>query len=199
MNMVIRARGVGPSMPMHDQSLPGTGTSPPTDHRVNRRDNGINGSAEEPQLRERKYHQGDRHYVLTLPPGGSYEAEDDAKAGLMHIHRHDSGGQGSTHVCSVPAGAYEMDRDEAGVHIYRVPDRDNVRMPLREHGERDASPEPEERDLAMGPGHSVLPRPAGAGRGRDDGPTEYQRLRAYQQRLNEHYSKYRNWIKERTS
>ena len=85
-----------------------------------------------------------------------------------------------------------MDDQASGLmHIYRV----------TEHGERDASAEPEERrgeeDLAMG--HSLLPRPAGAGRGRDTGPTEYQRLRAYKQHLNEHYSKYRNWIRERTS
>jgi hypothetical protein len=168
---------------MHDQSLPGTGTTP-SDRKVNRRDNG---NAEEPQLKERKYHQGDRHYVLTLPPGGSYEAEDDEASGLMHIHRRDSDGKGSAHVCSVPAGEYELDRDEAGVHLFKVPDRDNVRMPLREHGERDAC-EPEERDLAMG-----------AGRGRDTGPTEYQRLRAYKERLNRHYDQYRTWIRERTA
>jgi hypothetical protein len=182
-------------MPLRDQSLPGTGTSPPTDRRVVRRDNG---SAEEPQLKERKYHQGDRHYVLTLPPGGSYEAEDDEQSGLMHIHRRDSDGKGSMHVCSVPAGEYEMDRDEAGVHLFKVPDRDNVRMPLKEHGEDACEPEERrEEDLAMG--HSLLPRPAGAGRGRDTGPTEYQRLRAYKERLNRHYDQYRHWIRERSA
>jgi len=199
MSRVIRARGVGPAMPMHDQSLPGTGTMP-SDRKVARRDAG---NAEEPQLKERKYHQGDRHYVLTLPPGGSYEAEDDEQSGLMHIHRRDSDGRGSMHVCSVPAGEYEMDRDEAGVHIYRVPDKDNVRMPLREHGERDAGPEPEERrgekerDLAMG--HSLLPRPPGAGRGRDEGSTEWQRMQAYRAHLKAHYDRYRDWIRERSA
>jgi hypothetical protein len=174
---------------MHDQSLPGTGTMP-SDRKAGRRDAS---TAEEPRLKER---EGNRVYCLSLP-GGSYEAEDDQASGLMHIHRHDSGGQGSTHVCSVPAGEYELDRDEAGVHVYHVPDRDNVRMSLKEQGE-DAC-EPVERDMAMGPGHSVLPGPAGAGRGRDIGPTEYQRLQAYKQRLNDHYNKYRHWIRERTS
>jgi hypothetical protein len=187
-------------MPMHDQSLPGTGTMP-SDRKVTRRDAG---NAEEPQLKERKYHQGDRHYVLTLPPGGSYEAEDDEQSGLMHIHRHDSDGKGGTHVCSVPAGEYEMDRDEAGVHIYRVPDKDNVRLPLREHGERDACEpeerrEEEERDLAMGPSHSLLPRPAGAGRGRDTKPTEYQKLAAYRAYLKQHYDGYRQWLHNRSA
>jgi hypothetical protein len=36
-------------------------------------------------------------------------------------------------------------------------------------------------------------------RGRDTRPTEYQRLRAYKQRLNEHYGKYKDWIRERTA
>jgi hypothetical protein len=150
MNMVVRARGYGPSTPLHDQSLPGTGTMP-ADRKVNRRD------AEEPSLKER---EGNRVYCLSLP-GGSYEAEADQASGLMHI--------------------------------YRVTD----------HGERDASLEPEERrgeeerDLAMG--QSLLPLPAGAGRGRDDGPTEWQRLQAHKQRLNEHYGKYRNWIRERSA
>jgi hypothetical protein len=98
---------------------------------------------------------------------------------------------------SLPAGSYEAKDDQTSglMHIYRV----------TEHGEHDARPEPEERrgeeerDLAMGPGNSVLPPPAGASRGRDDGPTEYQRLRAYKQRLNEHYGKYRNWIRERSA
>jgi hypothetical protein len=76
-------------------------------------------------------------------------------------------------------------------------------MPLREHGERDACPEPderhgeEERDLAMG--HNLLPRPAGAGRGRDTGLTEYQRFQAYRAHLKAHYDKYRTWIKERSA
>jgi hypothetical protein len=96
---------------------------------------------------------------------------------------------------SLPGGSYEAVDDQASglVHIYRV----------TEHGERDASPEPEERrgeeDLAMGPGHSVLPRPAGADRGRDIGPTEYQRLRAYKQRLNEHYGRYKDWLRNRSA
>ena len=150
---VIRARGYGPATPMHDQSLPGTGTMP-SDRKAGRRDAS---TAEEPRLKER---EGNRVYCLSLP-SGSYEAVDDQASGLMHIYR------------------------------------------VTEHGERDASAEPEERrgeeerDLAMG--HSLLPLPAGAGRGRDEGPTEFQRLRAYKQRLNEHYSKYRNWIRERTS
>ena len=146
---VIRARGYGPATPMHDQSLPGTGTMP-SDRKAGRRDAS---TAEEPRLKER---EGNRVYCLSLP-GGSYEAEDDQASGLMHIYR------------------------------------------VTEHGERDACP-PEERhgeeeDLAMG----VLPGPAGAGQGRDDGSTEYQRLRAYKERLNRHYDQYRHWIRERSA
>jgi hypothetical protein len=96
---------------------------------------------------------------------------------------------------SLPAGSYEAVDDQASglMHIYRV----------TEHGERDVGPEPEERhgekqrDLAMGPDHSLLPRPAGAGLGRDDArPTEYQRLRAYKEHLKRHYDQYRDWLKE---
>jgi hypothetical protein len=139
---------------MHDQSLPGTGTGPPTDRGVTRRDAG---NAAEPQLKER---EGNRVYCLSLP-GGSYEAEDDQASGLMHIYR------------------------------------------VTEHGERDASPEPEERrgekerDLAMG--HSLLPRPPGAGRGRDEGSTEWQRMQAYRAHLKAHYDRYRDWIRERSA
>jgi hypothetical protein len=65
----------------HNQSsLPGTGTSPPTDRKVTRRDAG---NAEESSLEER---EGNRVYCLSLP-GGSYEAEDDHASGLMHIYR----------------------------------------------------------------------------------------------------------------
>jgi hypothetical protein len=105
-------------------------------------------------------------------------------------------GEGKRVYClSLPAGSYEAEDDEASglMHIYRVPEHG-------ECGEEERRGEGEERgeeDLAMGPGHSLLPRAAGAGRGRDDGPTEYQRLRAYKQRLNEYYGRYRNWIKER--
>jgi hypothetical protein len=94
---------------------------------------------------------------------------------------------------SLPGGSYEAEDDEASdlMHIYRV----------TEDSERDACPEPEERrgdgGLGNGPGHSLLPR--GAGRGRDTGPTEYQRLRTYKQHLNKHYNKYRHWIRERTA
>jgi hypothetical protein len=138
---------------------------------------------------------GGRRYCLTLPPGG-YSAEDDESRGLIHVHRLDPGGHGTVHVCSLPAGEYEIDRDDAGVHLFKMPDRENVRLRLSE----DAC-EPEERrgeeDLAMG--HSLLPRPAGAGRGRDDGPTEYQRLAAYRAYLKQHYDGYRTWIRERSA
>jgi hypothetical protein len=35
--------------------------------------------------------------------------------------------------------------------------------------------------------------------GRDDGPTEYQRLAAYRAHLKAHYDKYRTWIRERSA
>jgi hypothetical protein len=174
-------------MPMHDQSMPVPGAMP-SDRKVSRRGNGA--AEEEPAQRER------RQYVLTLPPNAEYAGEDDEQSGLMHIRRHDAGGRGSAHVCSVPAGQYELDRDERGVHLFKVPDRDD-----EEHGEREPEEErrgEEERDLAM-PGAHLLARPSGTGRGRDDGPTEFQRLRAYKERLSRHYDQYRHWIRERTS
>jgi hypothetical protein len=169
----IRARGYGPSTPLHDQSLPGTGATP-SDRKVNRRDNG---NAEEPRSRERGSNQGNRQYVLTLP-AGEYRGEDDEASGLTHIHRRDGAGQ-SQHVCSLPHDNYEIERDESGSHVYRVPDEEARR------GE-------EERDMGMGPGAHLLPRAAGVGRGRDDGPTEFQRLRAYKEHLNRHYDQYRH-------
>ena len=172
----IRARGYGPATPLHDQALPGTGTLP-SDRKDARRD----ANAEEPQPRARQY-------VLSLP-AGEYRGEDDEASGLTHIHRHD--GAGNRHVCSLPHDNYEIERDEAGSHVYRVPDEE-VPEPEERRGE-------EERDLGVGPGAHLLPRPSGAGRGRDVGPTEYQRLRLYKQHLAEHYGKYKNWIRERTS
>jgi hypothetical protein len=154
----------------------------PSDRKVARRD----ANAEEPQPRERESNAG-RQYVLSLP-AGEYGGEDDEASGLTHIHRRD--GAGSRHICSLPHDNYEIERDEAGSHVYRVPDEE-AREPEERRGE-------EERDLAM-PGAHLLPRPSGAGRGRDDGPTEFQRLRLYKQHLAEHYGKYRNWIRERTS
>jgi hypothetical protein len=170
----IRARGYGPSTPLHDQALPGTGTMP-SDRKDARRD----ANAEEPQSRERQY-------VLSLP-AGEYRGEDDEASGLTHIHRRD--GAGSRHVCSLPHDNYEIERDEAGSHVYRVPEEEAREPEEARRGE-------EERDLAMG--GSLLPRPSGAGRGRDH-LTEHQRLRLFQQRLNEHYGQYRHWIRERTS
>jgi hypothetical protein len=184
---VIRARGYGPSTPLHDQALPGTGTSPspPTDRKVARRDNG---AAEEPRPREQN-NAGGRQYILTLP-AGEYEGEDDEQAGLTHVHRRDAAGRGQ-HVCSLPHDNYEIERDESGSHVYRVSPDDEARESEERRGER------EERDQAMG--HNVLPRAARLGRGRDLGPTEYQRLRAYKEHLSRHYDQYRNWIRERTS
>jgi hypothetical protein len=95
---------------------------------------------------------------------------------------------------SLPGGSYEAVDDQASglMHIYRV----------TEQGE-DARPEPEERrgeeDLAMEPGHSLLPRPAGAGRDRDTGLTEAQKLRAYKAYLAEHYGRYRQWLHNRSA
>jgi hypothetical protein len=169
-------------MSMHDQSMPVPGAMP-SDRKVARRD----ANGEEPQPREQN--NAGRQYVLSLP-GGEYRGEDDEQ--FMHIHRRDGAGR-SQHVCSVPSGAYELERDQEGVHLFRV---DN-----EEHGERE--PEEarrgEERDLGMGPGAHLLPRPSGAGRGRDLGPTEFQRLRAFKEHLNRHYDQYRHWIRERTS
>jgi hypothetical protein len=160
----------------------------PSDRKVARRDNGINGNVEEPQPRERGSNQGNRQYVLTLP-AGEYGGEDDEQAGLTHIHRRDGAGR-SQHVCSLPHDNYEIERDHAGSHVYRVPDEEAREPEEERRGE-------EERDLAMG--GSLLLRPAGAGRGRDDGPTEYQRLKLFQQRLNEHYGKYKDWLHNRSA
>src|SRR5690349_17933733 len=51
-------------------------TGPAADH-ANRR---VRDEPERPQLKERKHDDGNRHYVLTLPPG-SYDLEDDEGAG----------------------------------------------------------------------------------------------------------------------
>jgi hypothetical protein len=189
---IIRARGYGPSMSMHDQSLPGTGTGPPipSDRKVNRRD------AEEPQPREQN-NAGGRTYVLSLP-AGEYRGEDDEASGLMHIHRGDAGGRGGTHVCSVPAGQYDLERDEAGVHLFKVPDKDDEERGERESEEAREPEEHEERDQGI-PGVPPLPRPAGLGRGRDIGPTEYQRLRSYRAYLKQHYDGYRQWLHNRSA
>jgi hypothetical protein len=189
---IIRARGSGLlSTPFRDQSISTpSGASPPSDRKVARRDNG-----EEPQPRERENNAGGRQYVLTLPPG-DYRGEDDEQAGLTHVHRRD--GDGPSHVCSLPHGNYEIERDESGSHVYRVEHGDE------EHGEREGEErrgerESEERDLAMGPGAHLLPRASGVGRGRDLGPTEFQRLRAYKQHLAEHYGRYRQWLHNRSA
>jgi hypothetical protein len=184
MPAVIRARGYGPSVPMpfRDQSISTpSGAAPPID----RRDNG----SEEPVPRGRENNAGGgRTYVMTLP-AGEYRGEDDEASGLMHLHRRDRGGEGGGHVCSVPAGEYEIERDESGVHVYRVQHGDEER--------RGEEGEGEERDQAMG--RNVMPRAPRLGRGRDLGPTELQKLRAYKERLSAHYDQYRNWIRERTS
>jgi hypothetical protein len=72
---------------------------------------------------ERRYDEGNRTYILTLPTG-SYEAEEDGD----EIHIIDT----TTHemVCTLPAGTYSIDNDEHGAHLYRVPDDENVRIPL---------------------------------------------------------------------
>jgi hypothetical protein len=181
MSNVIRARGVGPSTPMHDQSLPVPGAMP-TDRQVNRRDNG---AGEEPAQREQN--NAGRQYILTLP-AGEYHGEDDEQ--FTHVHRRDGAGR-SQHVCSLPHDNYEIERDQTGSHVYRVSPDEEAREP------EEARRGEEERDLAM-PGAHLLPRPSGAGRGRDD-LTEYQKLRLYKERLSAHYGKYRNWIRERTS
>jgi hypothetical protein len=180
----IRARGVGPSTPLHDQALPGTGTMP-SDRKVGRRD----ANAEEPQPREREQNNASgRQYILTLP-AGEYRGEDDEQAGLTHVHRRDGAGR-SQHVCSLPHDNYEIEHDASGSHVYRVPDEE-AREPEERRGE-------EERDLAMGPGAHLPPRASGVGRGRDD-LTEHQRLRLFQQRLNAHYGRYKDWLHNRST
>jgi hypothetical protein len=173
-------------MPLHDQSMPVPGAVP-SDRRVDRRD----ANAEEPQPRERGSSQGNRQYVLSLPLG-EYRGEDDEASGLTHVHRHDGAGR-SQHVCSLPHGNYEIEHDQSGSHVYRVSPDEEAREP------EEARRGEEERDLGMGPGAHLLPRASGVGRGRDLGPTEYQRLRLYKQHLAAHYGRYRNWIRERTS
>jgi hypothetical protein len=187
MNMpnMIRARGYGPATPLHDQSLPTPPSAMPTDRRVGRRDNGN----EAPQPREREQNNASgRQYVLSLP-AGEYAGEDDEQ--FTHIHRRDGAGQ--SHVCSLPHGNYEIERDESGSHVYRVSPDEEAREP------EERSREGEERDLAMGPGARLLPRASGVGRGRDLGPTEFQRLRAYKQQLAEHYGRYRQWLHNRSA
>jgi hypothetical protein len=172
-------------MSMHDQSMPVPGAMP-SDRKDARRD----ANGEEPRPREREQNNTGRQYVLSLPPG-EYRGEDDAASGLTHVHRRDGAGR-SQHVCSLPHDNYEIEHDQTGSHIFRVPPDEEAREPEERRGE-------EERDLAPGPGAHLLPRASGVGRGRDDGPTEFQRLRAYKEHLSRHYDQYRHWIRERTS
>jgi hypothetical protein len=98
---------------------------------IDMRARGRDEPAEGPLLKERKFNEGNRTYVLSMP-AGSYEAEDDEEAGAIHVHRSGGVNGGSEHICSLPAGTYEIDNDETGAHIFRVPDRENVRLPLEE-------------------------------------------------------------------
>jgi hypothetical protein len=142
---------------------------------------------QEPQREPNGEEQGGV-YVLTLPRG-SYEGTDDKE--WLHIHRlHDDGGR--EHVCSLPSGDYHSSTDEAGTHIFKRGDA--------EAGEGAREAERGERDQS-GVQHVHMPGAALARphMGRDEGLTEYQKLQAYKKRLNEHYDKYRHWIRERTS
>jgi hypothetical protein len=131
-------------------------------------------------------------YVLTLP-AGSYEGTDDKS--WLHIHRlHDDGAR--EHVCSLPSGDYRSQTDAQGTYIFKRGDaeagegaREPERVERGERGERDQGAVQHVRMPGGGPARPHM--------GRDEGLTEYQKLQAYKQRLNEHYRKYRNWIRER--
>jgi hypothetical protein len=74
--------------------------------------------------RERRFDEGNRHYVMTFPPG-DYEAEDHDD--FVHILR---AGSERDFVAAVPAGTYSIESDEHGAHLYREPDDEPARQPL---------------------------------------------------------------------
>jgi hypothetical protein len=83
---------------------------------------------------ERRFDEGNRQYVMTVPTG-VYEAEEAGEE--MRINRVDaSSGADPQFVCSLPAGTYEIDADDAGSHIYRVPDDEHVRIPIAQIADR---------------------------------------------------------------
>ena len=52
--------------------------------------------------------------------------------------------------------------------------------------------------LDQAPGHNLLPGPTKSivHTGRDDGPTDWQRLQAYKAHLKAHYDEYKDWLRE---
>jgi hypothetical protein len=88
--------------------------------------------AEPPPGAKRRYDAGNRQYCLSLPPG-DYEAEDDQELGLMRLNRVGGVvGHEPKFICALPGGSYEVETDEAGAHLYLLPEDENPREALPE-------------------------------------------------------------------
>jgi len=121
------------------------------------------------RLAEEQFSRGNSVYILSLPRAGEdagYESEDNGDA--MNIYRV-GGGQGREFVCSVAAGQYRLETDNAGAHLYLLPDDEAERQPLAEMDENEGGD--------MGEAGAVM-----AGFGADSDRAEIAALKKYADR-----------------
>jgi hypothetical protein len=97
------------------------------------------------RLREKQSNKGNARYIASFP-AGDFEAEDaDDEMSIFRRGDDAAGAEGRELVAKVPAGRYFIEQDDAGAHLYQLPDDEPERQPLGEEpleafANRDAMP-----------------------------------------------------------